>query len=223
MKKIIIFAIITMMIASCTGNQADKTEVKDEIKTQTEANMEQTFTQPIAVYIWQNNDGTKEDTMIIRFYNEQAPGHVANFIKLAMSGFYNGNKIFRVEPGFVVQTGSPTDENSGGPGYTIDAEFNSIKHLKGTLAMARAMDPNSAGSQYYFTLAPQPGLDNKYTVFGQIIENVELLDKIKIGDFVKEIKIIEAADHYGDDYINIINSKDIHKSETQNDKSVIID
>lgn len=212
MKRLIFLMIISLLVVSCTDNaEAPK---NDQIANDTmEETMENTFTEPLAIFVWQNKDGSSEDTMIIRFYRESAPNHVDNFIKLATSGFYNGNVIFRVEPGFVIQTGSPTDDATGGPGYTIDAEFNEIKHLTGTLAMARAMDPNSAGSQYYFTLAPQPGLDNKYTVFGQIIENVELLGNIAKGDYVKEITIIEAEERYGENYIDSLKEKDLHNKQ----------
>lgn len=213
MKKLMFLVLIALLIVSCADNaEAQKTDGKIADETMEET-MEKTFTEPLAVFVWQNKDGSSEDTMIIRFYKEAAPNHVDNFIKLANSGFYNGNVIFRVEPGFVIQTGSPTDDATGGPGYTIDAEFNEIKHLTGTLAMARAMDPNSAGSQYYFTLTPQPGLDNKYTVFGQIIENVELLENINKGDYVKEITIIEASEKYGETYANTLKAKDIHTEE----------
>ncbi len=209
MKKILFILFIVVLLINCTPTENAKTE-ETKTQPQEEKTMKKEIIEPLAMWIWQNKEGTEEDTMIIRFYKETAPGHVENFIKLADKGFYNGNVIFRVEPGFVIQTGSPDNTNTGGPGYTIDAEFNDIKHLKGTLAMARAMDPNSAGSQYYFALAPLPMLDKKYTVFGQVIENVDLLDKIKKGDYVKEIKIIDARDYYGDNYKTIVEEKDIH-------------
>lgn len=210
MKKLMLIIAASMILMGCqseteavTDNSGNNTIVKEE-------KVSKAYENPLALWIWQNKEGTEEDTVVIRFYTDVAPGHVANFIKLTNESMYNGNKIFRVEPGFVIQTGSPTDENTGGPGYTIDAEFNDIPHLKGTLAMARAMDPNSAGSQYYFALTPLPQLDKKYTVFGQIIENVDLLAKVKKGDFVRKIEIVEAKDYYGDNFTEIIEEKDIH-------------
>jgi peptidylprolyl isomerase/peptidyl-prolyl cis-trans isomerase B (cyclophilin B) len=92
-------------------------------------------------------------------------------------------------PGFVIQGGCPKGDGTGGPGYTLPAEFNKRKHLKGTLAMARTMDPNSAGSQFYICLDAIPHLDNQYTVFGQIVKGHEIPEKIRQGDKMK-IEII---------------------------------
>jgi len=134
------------------------------------------------------NDGR----IIIEFYGKDAPGTVENFMKLAKKGFYDGLTFHRVVPGFVVQGGDPKGNGSGGPGYTIKDEFNSRKHLTGTVAMARTPAPNSAGSQFYICLAPQPGLDGKYTVFGQVVEGMDLVMKIKRGDVMKKVTIVEA-------------------------------
>jgi cyclophilin family peptidyl-prolyl cis-trans isomerase len=135
-------------------------------------------------------DLAKGGTIKIEFYPDSAPNTVANFEKLANSGFYNGLNFHRVEPGFVVQGGDPNGDGTGGPGYKIKAEFNSRKHLTGTLAMARSSDPNSAGSQFYICLAPAPFLDNNYTVFGQVIEGQELVQQIKRGDKITSIKVV---------------------------------
>jgi peptidyl-prolyl cis-trans isomerase B (cyclophilin B) len=131
--------------------------------------------------------------IVMELYDKDAPGTVANFVKLAKSGFYNGLNFHRVVPGFVVQGGDPNGDGSGGPGYTIKDEVNSRKHLTGALAMAKTAAPNSAGSQFYITLAPQPRLDSGYTVFGQVVEGMELVMKIKQGDVMKKVAIIEAA------------------------------
>lgn len=213
MKRILFIALASLMLLGCESSEEAVSTLQENNTVTEEKEMAKTYENPLALWIWQNADGTEEDTAVIRFYKDVAPGHVENFIKLTNENMYNGNLIFRVEPGFVIQTGSPTNENTGGPGYTIDAEFNNIKHLKGTLAMARAMDPNSAGSQYYFALNPLPQLDNKYTVFGQVIENVELLAKVKKGDYVRKVEIVEAKDYYGDDFAQIIESKDIHNQQ----------
>jgi len=121
---------------------------------------------------------TSMGKIVFEFYPEDAPKTVENFIKLAQSGFYNGLKFHRVIKGFVIQTGCPRGDGTGGPGYTIKAEFNKRKHLAGTVAMARSSDPDSAGSQFYICLKPQPGLDGKYTVFGQVIEGMDVVEKI---------------------------------------------
>ncbi len=135
----------------------------------------------------------KGGRIVIEFYPDDAPNTVDNFIKLAQKGFYNGLKFHRVVPGFVVQGGDPLGDGTGGPGYTIKAEFNSRKHLTGTVAMARAMDPDSAGSQFYICLEPQPGLDGQYTVFGQVIEGMDLVKGIKVGDVMKKVTIVDKS------------------------------
>lgn len=131
--------------------------------------------------------------IVAELYEKDAPGTVANFVKLAKQGFYDGLSFHRVEPGFVVQGGDPKGNGTGGPGYTIKDEFNMRKHLTGTVAMARTAAPNSAGSQFYITLAPQPALDGKYTVFGQVVEGMDVVMKIKRGDIMKKVTIVEAT------------------------------
>jgi len=135
----------------------------------------------------------KGGRIVIEFYPKDAPNTVDNFIKLANKGFYNGLKFHRVIPGFVAQGGCPRGDGYGGPGYTIKAEFNPRKHLEGTVAMARGPDPDSAGSQFYICLAPQPGLDGEYTVFGQVIEGMDLVKGIAIGDVMKKVTIVDKA------------------------------
>lgn len=125
----------------------------------------------------------------LEFFPDAAPKHVENFITLSKKGFYDGLSFHRVEPGFVVQGGDPNGNGSGGPGYTINAEFNDRPHLRGTLAMARASDPNSAGSQFYICLADAHFLDHNYTVFGQVTKGMDVVDKIKVGDKMKSVKI----------------------------------
>jgi peptidylprolyl isomerase/peptidyl-prolyl cis-trans isomerase B (cyclophilin B) len=127
----------------------------------------------------------------IEFFPEDAPKTVENFVTLARKGFYDGLKFHRVVPGFVVQGGDPKGDGTGGPGYTVKAEFNKQKHVRGTLAMARAQDPDSAGSQFYITFGPQPQLDGSYTVFGRVVSGMELVDKIQVGDRMKSVRIVE--------------------------------
>ena len=128
----------------------------------------------------------------IAFYPEDAPKTVENFVTLAKKGFYNGLNFHRVVPDFVVQGGCPKGDGTGGPGYMIKAEFNSKKHLRGTLAMARSQDPDSAGSQFYICYGPTPHLDRSYTVFGQVTSGMEHVDRIKQGDRMKTVEILEA-------------------------------
>jgi peptidyl-prolyl cis-trans isomerase B (cyclophilin B) len=128
----------------------------------------------------------------IEFYPADAPKTVENFVTLAKKGFYNGLSFHRVVPDFVVQGGCPKGNGTGGPGYTIKAEFNKQKHVRGTLAMARSQDPDSAGSQFYITYGATPHLDGNYTVFGKVVEGMEHVDRIKQGDRMTSVAIEEA-------------------------------
>ena len=121
----------------------------------------------------------------LKFFPEVAPNHVNNFIELAKKGFYNGTTFHRVVPKFVIQGGDPTTKSPdrsrhgmGGPGYQIKAEFNKKPHRRGTLSMARSGHPDSAGSQFFICVADVPFLDGQYTVFGEVLKGMEVVDKI---------------------------------------------
>jgi cyclophilin family peptidyl-prolyl cis-trans isomerase len=131
------------------------------------------------------------NTIDVAFYPEDAPKTVENFVTLAKKGFYNGLTFHRVVPDFVVQGGCPKGDGTGGPGYTIPAEFNSKKHVRGTVAMARSQHPDSAGCQFYICYGPTPHLDRNYTVFGQVTSGMEHVDRIKQGDTMKTVEIQE--------------------------------
>jgi peptidyl-prolyl cis-trans isomerase B (cyclophilin B) len=128
----------------------------------------------------------------MEFYPEDAPKTVENFVGLAKKGFYNGLTFHRVVPGFVVQGGDPKGDGTGGPGYTIKAEFNKQKHVRGTLAMARSQHPDSAGCQFYICYGDQPHLDGQYTVFGRVTAGMEHVDRIKQGDRMTTVAILES-------------------------------
>ena len=120
-----------------------------------------------------------------RFLPDKAPGHVENFRKLAREGFYNGTAFHRVIPNFMVQGGdplskddNPLNDGTGGPGYTIKAEFNDVPHKRGIVSMARSRDPDSAGSQFFIVVADSDHLDGKYTVFGEVTSGMEVVDQI---------------------------------------------
>ena len=123
-------------------------------------------------------------TMKGELYPETAPNSVANFVELANSGFYDGVIFHRVIPGFMIQGGDPTGTGMGGPGYSIEGEFtsngfqNDLKHTRGVLSMARAMDPNSAGSQFFIMHMDAPHLDKQYAAFGKVTEGMETADAI---------------------------------------------
>jgi peptidyl-prolyl cis-trans isomerase B (cyclophilin B) len=128
---------------------------------------------------------TKFGDITLKFFPDLAPNHVKSFIDLANSGFYNGTTFHRLVPGFVIQGGDPntkSDDRSkhgmGGPGYTLKAEFSKKPHTKGILSMARSGHPDSAGSQFFICVAPAPFLDEQYTVFGEVTQGMEVVDKI---------------------------------------------
>lgn len=129
---------------------------------------------------------TSEGTMVLEFFPDVAPNHVDNFKKLAKKGFYDGTCFHRVIKGFMIQGGDPNTKNdnaketwgTGGPGYTIKAEFNSKHHARGVLSMARTSDPDSAGSQFFICHGDAGFLDGQYTVFGQLIKGDDVLEKI---------------------------------------------
>ena len=128
----------------------------------------------------------------VEFFPADAPKTVENFVTLAKKGFYNGLKFHRVVSGFVAQGGDPKGDGTGGPGYTIKAEFNKQKHVRGSVAMARSQDPDSAGSQFYITFGPQTHLDGNYTVFGKVVSGMEHVDAIVQGDKMTAVTILDA-------------------------------
>ena len=156
---------------------------------------------------------TSKGDIRVQLEGKDAPIHVGNFVELAQKGFYDDLKFHRYVPGFVIQGGCPntrglTSEEvietvaspysrlgTGGPGYSIQEEFTTNphnEHLDGTLAMARSQNPDSAGSQFYFCLGPQPMLDSGYTVFGQTLEGKDVIDSLRVGDVIESIEIENA-------------------------------
>lgn len=117
-------------------------------------------------------------------YKDKAPNTVKNFVSLCKNGFYDGLIFHRVIPGFMIQGGDPEGNGTGGPGYSIKGEFkangfdNDLKHTKGVLSMARAMNPNSAGSQFFIMVEDAPHLDGQYAAFGKVTEGMEVADSI---------------------------------------------
>ena len=129
---------------------------------------------------------TKFGEMEIVLFPDLAPKHVESFVKLAKSGFFNGTIFHRVIPGFMIQGGDPLTKDpsnrsrygTGGPGYTLPAEFSRVPHEKGILSAARTADPNSAGSQFFIMVDKAPHLDGQYTIFGEVVKGVEIADTI---------------------------------------------
>ena len=120
--------------------------------------------------------------VVIEMRPDLAPNHCAQIKALARRGFYDGVPFHRVLEGFMVQTGDPTGTGTGGSGHQLRSEFSSEKHVRGTASMARASDPNSADSQFFIMLAPEPSLDGKYTIWGTVVSGMDNIDKIKKGD-----------------------------------------
>lgn len=124
----------------------------------------------------------KSGDVYIKMRPDLAPNHVARIKELARQGFYDGTPFHRVIAGFMAQGGDPTGTGTGGSGQNIDAEFSSARHVRGTVSMARASDPNSADSQFFICFAPASSLDNQYTVWGQVVRGMEHVDAIKKGN-----------------------------------------
>ena len=125
---------------------------------------------------------TSEGQMTFEFFEDKAPGHVENFLKLAEDGFYDGTVFHRVISGFMVQGGCPQGNGRGGPGYTIKAEFNDVHHERGVLSMARSADPDSPGSQFFVCHGDASFLDGEYTAFGRLLDGDETLERIAAGE-----------------------------------------
>ncbi len=158
---------------------------------------------------------TSKGVIRVQLAGNDAPIHVGNFVELARKGFYDNLKFHRYVPGFVIQGGCPNTRDlspeeveekagnpfaglgTGGPGYSIKEEYSTNphnEHKDAALAMARSQNPDSAGSQFYFCLGPQPMLDSGYTVFGQTLEGKEVIDQLRVGDVIETIEIENAQD-----------------------------
>ncbi|TKB70476.1 MAG: peptidylprolyl isomerase [Nitrospira sp.] len=123
--------------------------------------------------------------IVLKFYPDVAPHHVNNFITLAKDKFFDGTTFHRVIPGFMIQGGDPNSKSQdrsshgmGGPGHKVKAEFNSRPHKRGIVSMARANDPDSAGSQFFICVADANFLDRQYTVFGEVVNGMEIVDRV---------------------------------------------
>ncbi len=128
---------------------------------------------------------TEHGDIELKLFPDVAPKHVENFVKLAREGFYNDTLFHRIIPGFMIQGGDPNTKTQdtrsygqGGPGYSIDAEFNDKKHTRGILSMARSQNPNSAGSQFFIVVGDSFFLDGQYTVFGEVVSGMDVADTI---------------------------------------------
>ena len=125
---------------------------------------------------------TVHGAITVKFFPKKAPKSVQRFLQLIQTGFYDGLSFHRAIKNFIIQTGDPTDSGFGGSGVKLKQEFNNSPHIKGTLALARDKDPDSADSQFYIALSTLPHLNGNYTVIGQVTKGFSVLDKISKGD-----------------------------------------
>ena len=174
--RVIIVAAVVALIAATASAQFKTAELKTTKVTKEEIK-KMSNTKAIIE--------TKFGNITLKFFPDKAPGHVKNFIDLAKKGSYDNTIFHRVIPGFMIQGGDPITKDpnargagTGGPGYTIKAEFNDRPHLRGTLSMARAGHPDSAGSQFFICVKDSRFLDKQYTVFGEVESGMEAVDKI---------------------------------------------
>lgn len=170
---------ICVSTAACTKSQAPTP--KTAPTTTSDVSKEETKKMSTPKAIIETTFGT----ITLKLFPDVAPGHVKNFSDLAKKGFYDGTTFHRVIPGFMIQGGDPNSKNPdkkmhgmGGPGYTIKAEFNERPHKRGTLSMARAASPDSAGSQFFICVKDSSFLDRQYTVFGEVDSGMDVADKI---------------------------------------------
>ncbi|MDD3753187.1 MAG: peptidylprolyl isomerase [Methanobacterium sp.] len=133
---------------------------------------------------------TDKGNIELTLFEKEAPNTVANFEKLANTGFYDGLTFHRVIPDFVIQGGCPKGNGTGGPGYTIKCEINPHKHSTGALSMAHA-GKDTGGSQFFITHSPQPHLDGNHTVFGKVIKGMEVVNSIEPGDVMNKVTVTD--------------------------------
>jgi peptidyl-prolyl cis-trans isomerase B (cyclophilin B) len=174
LATLVVFSFLLVFVGSATGFAQEgprhRKFSKEEIKSMAETRA-----------VIETNLGKIE----LKFFPDKAPNHVDNFITLAKEGFYDGTVFHRVIPGFMIQGGDPKSKSpnraghgTGGPGYTLKAEFNDIPHKRGILSMARSGHPDSAGSQFFIVVKDSPWLDGQYTVFGEVVSGMDVVDRI---------------------------------------------
>lgn len=183
-----IFAAMLFIIAGCGAQSDDGQAGEQPVEETGESTEEQTNEQagevtneenPIVTITMEN-----DEAIVLELYPDVAPNTVANFVSLVEEGFYDGLIFHRVIPGFMIQGGDPEGSGLGGPGYAIAGEFssngfeNELKHERGVLSMARTMEPDSAGSQFFIMVEDTPDLDGEYAAFGRVIEGMETVDAI---------------------------------------------
>jgi len=184
----------TLLFAACAG-QAPKQVPAPSPTPATSQPKPKTYSAPPPMTINKSKKytatiETAKGKLVLELFTKDVPITVNNFVFLAREGFYDNTTFHRVVPNFVVQGGDPTGTGRGGPGYKFADEFTSHKHTAGALSMANA-GPNTNGSQFFITFTPQPGLDGKHSVFGQLTSGMDVMKKIQPGDVIYRITIEE--------------------------------
>jgi peptidyl-prolyl cis-trans isomerase B (cyclophilin B) len=189
-KTLILSLVLAFFVFGCGGEEQAQTEqTQEQSQEKKQETSEQTteaeeMTKPITqepierdknpIVVIETDLGNIE----LELFWDKTPKTAENFLRLTISGFYDGLTFHRVIPNFVVQGGCPLGNGTGGPGYSVDFEKADTKHLRGSLGMARSQDPNSAGSQFYFCLNDLANLDGNYVVFGKVLKGMDVIDKI---------------------------------------------
>ena len=181
---------VALLLASCGGQAPEPTPAPKP------APKPKTYSAPPPMVIDTSKQytatiETDKGNLVLELFASDVPVTVNNFVFLAREGFYDGTTFHRVIPGFMAQGGDPTGTGRGGPGYSFPDEFTQHTHVAGTLSMANA-GPDTNGCQFFITYTPQHGLDGKHSVFGQLVQGMDVLEKIKNGDTIKRIIIEES-------------------------------
>ncbi|MCK5698219.1 MAG: peptidylprolyl isomerase [Candidatus Aenigmarchaeota archaeon] len=185
MRSETLFLVVLLVMSFSFGCTSGAVPVADDVKDNDE-NTGDTMEEENRLAVIE----TEKGVIKIELYEKRAPVTTANFIKLAESGFYDGLTFHRVIRDFMIQGGDPKGDGTGGPGYAIQDEFHpELKHTKGALSMANS-GPNSGGSQFFITEAPQPHLDGRHSVFGQVVEGQDVVEKIGQGDKMIKVSIV---------------------------------
>lgn len=210
------FAIVSGLAAGCTAAPSSPTGAQPAAPSVVSSGSAQTTGSAVATQVVKVRLTTDKGAVLLDLYPAKAPVTVANFVKLVKAGFYDGILVHRVESGFVVQAGDPQTKGlsaaklkeilarqvagtslpsdpaigSGGPGWTIPLEHNDLVHDRGVIAMARTSDPDSAGSQFYITLAAAHSLDGQYAVFGEVSAGMDVVDRLAVGDVIRSARVI---------------------------------
>jgi len=187
--RLFLIFILSTTVASCKNTNETKTAIDKGQESTTKLNVDSSGLSTSSIVI-----RTVHGNITFKLYATHAPNTSRRIVELTKEGFYDGLTFHRVVPNFVVQGGDPQGNGTGGSGRKLKAEFNDLQHIRGTVAMARSQDPDSADSQFYIALSTLPHLDKKYTIFGQVIEGGDLLDKISVGDKIISMSFIQAEE-----------------------------